>query len=44
MKGQDKTPGNQLNEVEIGNQPEKRIQNNDSEDDLGSLEKNGGKD
>ena len=38
MKGQDKTPGNQLNEVEIGNQPEKIIQNNDSEDDPGPQE------
>ena len=44
MKGQDKIPGKQLNEVEIGNLPEKRIQNNDSEDDPGSREKNGGKD
>ena len=38
MKGQDKTPGNQLNEVEIGNQTEKIIQNNDSEDDPGPQE------
>ena len=38
MKGQDKPPGNQLNEVEIGNQPEKIIQNNDSEDDPGPQE------
>ena len=44
MKGQDKIPGKQLNEVEIGNLPEKRIQNNDSEDDPGSREMNGGKD
>ena len=41
MTGQDKTPEKQLNEVEIGNIPEKRIQNNDSEDDSGSWEKNG---
>ena len=36
MKGQDKTPEKQLNEVETGDLPE----NNDSEDDPGSLEKN----
>ena len=41
MEGQDKTPGKQLNEVETGNLPEKRIQNNDSEDDPGSQKKNG---
>ena len=41
MEGQDKTPGKQLNEVETGNLPEKRIQNNDSEDDPGSQENNG---
>ena len=41
MKGQDKTSEKQLKEVEIGNLPEKRIQNNDSEDDLGSWENNG---
>ena len=41
MEGQDKTPGKQLNEVETGNLPEKRIQNNDSEDDPGSWGKNG---
>ena len=40
MKGQDKTLGNQLNEVQIGNRPEKRIQNNDSEDDPGPQENN----
>ena len=44
MKGQDKTPEKQLNKVEIGNLPEKKIQNNDSEDDPGSREKNGDKD
>ena len=33
MKEQDKTPEKQLNVVEIGNLPEKRIQNNDSKDD-----------
>jgi len=41
MKGQDKTPEKQLNEVEIGNLPEKKIQNNDSEDDPGSPKNNG---
>ena len=41
MKGQDKTPEKQLNKVEIGNLPEKKIQNNDSEDDPGSRENNG---
>ena len=41
MKGQDKIPEKQLNEVEIGNLPEKRIQNNDSEDDPRCWEKNG---
>ena len=44
MKEQDKTPEKQLNEVEIGNLPEKRIQNNDSEDDPGPRKKNAGKD
>ena len=39
MKGQDKIPEKQLNEVEIGNLPE-----NDREHDSGSWEKNGGKD
>ena len=41
MKGQDKTPEKQLNKVQIGNLPEKKkkIQNNDSEDDPGSLER-----
>ena len=42
MKGQDKTPENQLNDEEIATFQKK--QNNDSEDDLGSQEKNGGKD
>ena len=41
MKGQDKTSEKQLNEVEIGNLPEKRIQNNDSEDDAESQENTG---
>ena len=42
IKGQDKTSEKQLNEVEVGNLPEKnRIQNNDSEDDPGSQKKNG---
>ena len=36
MKEQHKTPKKQLNKVEIGNLPEKKIQNNDSEDDPGS--------
>ena len=44
MKEQDKTPEKQLHEVEIGNLPEKRIQNSDSEDDQGPRKKNGGKD
>ena len=39
MKEQEKTPEKQLNEVEIGNLPEKRTQNNDSEDDPGPREK-----
>ena len=39
MKGQNKIPEKQLNEVETGNISE----NNDSEDDPGSLEKNRGK-
>ena len=43
-EGTDKTPEKQLSEVEIGNLPEKRIQNNDSEDDPGPRKKNGGKD
>ena len=41
MKGQDKTPEKQLNEVEIDNLPEKRTQNNDREDDAESQENNG---
>ena len=44
MKEQDKPPEKQLNEVEVGNLPEKRIQNNDSEDDPGPQKNNGGKD
>ena len=44
MKEQHKTPEKQLNEAEIGNLPEKRIQNNDSEDDPGPRKNNGGKD
>ena len=39
MKEQDKTPEKQPSEEEIGNRPE-----NDSEDDLRSLKKNGGTD
>ena len=42
MKGQDKTPEEQLNEVEYIQRSRKRLQNNDSEDDSGSWEKNGG--
>ena len=30
--------------MEIGNLPEKRLQNNDGEDDAGSQKKNGAKD
>ena len=41
MKGQDKTPEKQLNEVEIGKPSRKIIQNNDSEDDPESQEKDG---
>ena len=44
MKEQDKTPEKQVNDVEIGNFPEIRIWNNDSEDDPGPWKKNGGKD
>ena len=40
MKGQDKTPEKQLNEVKQHSR--KKIQKNDSEDDPGSWEKNGG--
>ena len=42
MKGQNKIPGKQLNEVET--ELRIRIQNNDRGDDLGSQEKNGSKD
>ena len=42
MKGQNKIPEKQLNEVET--ELRIRIQNNDRGDDLGSREKNGGKD
>ena len=44
MKGKDKTPGKQPNEVEIGNLPKKKKIHNASEDDPGSWIKNGGKD
>ena len=44
MKEQNKTPENQLDEVEIGSLPEKRIQNNGSEHDPGPWKKTGGKD
>ena len=46
MKEQDKSPENQLNEMEIGNlsgEKKKKNQNNDSEDNSGSQKKNGGK-
>ena len=44
MKGQSKTPEKQPTKV-VDRQPSrKRIQNNDSGDDLGSQGKNGGKD
>ena len=43
MKRQDKIPEKQLNEMEIRQSLRKRIQNNDSEDDLGSQKKNRGK-
>ena len=43
MTRQDKIPEKQLNEMEIRQSLRKRIQNNDSEDDLGSQKKNGGK-
>ena len=44
MKEQDKSPENQLNEMEIGNlSGKKKNQNNDSEDNSGSQKKNGGK-
>ena len=42
MKEQDQNPQEQLNEVEAGKLPEKRIQSNDSEDDSRSWKKNGG--
>ena len=40
VKGQDKTPDKQLNEVGTGNLSEETIQSYDSEDDLGSWGKN----
>ena len=43
MKDQDKSPEKQLDEMNR-KPPRKRIQNNDSEDDSGSQEKNEGKD
>ena len=39
-----KSPQKQLNEVEIGKNKKKKIQNNYSEHDPGSQKKNGGKD
>ena len=41
MQGQAKMPEKQLNEVEIEKIPEKRFQNDDIENDPGSLKKNG---
>ena len=41
MKRQDKTPEKQLNEVETGKLPGKRIQNNDRQDGPRSQENNG---
>ena len=41
MKRQDKILEKQQNEVEVGNLLEKRILNNDSEDDPQSWKKNG---
>ena len=45
MKEQDKTPEKQLNEMEIGNLPEKEFRITiDSEDDPGPQKENRGKD
>ena len=44
MKEQGKNPQDQINEEEIGNLPQKRIQSNDSKDDPKSWKKNGGTD
>ena len=44
MKGQDKNPRKTTKGSGDRQPPSKRIQNNDSEDDPGSSEKNGGKD
>ena len=44
MREHDKTPEEQLSEAEIGNLPEKIIQNNDSKDDARSQKKHGGTD
>ena len=44
LMGQDKTPEEQLNEVEYIQRSRKRIQNKDSKDDSGSWKKNRGKD
>ena len=41
MKWQNETPEKQPNEVDTGKFPEKRVQNNDSEDDPGSWANNG---
>ena len=43
MKEQDKTPENQLKEVEIGNLPEKEF-SDDSKDDPRTWKRNGGTD
>ena len=41
MKGQGKTPQDQINEEEIGKLSEKRIQSNDNKDDPKSQKQNG---
>ena len=43
-KEQDKTPEEQLSELEIGNLPKKRVQSNDNKDDPRSWKMNGDKD
>ena len=44
MKGQDKPPGKSPKQSGDRQPSRKRTQNNDSEDDLGSWKKHGGKD
>ena len=41
MKDQGKNPQDQTNEEKIGSLPEKRIQSNDTKDDLKSWKQNG---